>query len=139
VGDPWSGQIAFPGGKMQPEDKTAKDTAIRETLEEIGVDLRRTAEFLGYGAVTRTHTGTMDVVPSVFELRKGVEISPNEEVASYRWVGLHDLLSPAAHSTYRLDFQGGARQLPAYEVGDYLVWGLTHRILSSMLTDSDQS
>lgn len=133
IGDPWSGQIAFPGGKMQPEDKTAKDTAVRETREEVGVDLSRAAGFLGYGTVATTHTGAMDVIPSVFELKEGVEIRPNEEVASYRWVELQDLLSPAAQSSYRFDLQGKPVQLPAFTVGDYVVWGLTHRILSSML------
>ena len=132
-GDPWSGQIAFPGGKMQPEDRTARDTAVRETLEEVGVDLDRSARFLGYGAVTTTHTGSMDVVPSVFELKEGVVIRPNDEVASYRWVYLEDLLSPEARSTYRFNFQGKPVEMPAFVAGDYVVWGLTHRILTSMM------
>lgn len=135
VGDPWSGQIAFPGGKMQSDDKTAKDAAARETLEEVGVDLNRSAQFLGYGAVTTTHTGSMDVVPAVFELKEGVEIRPNREVASYRWVDLEDMLSPAAQSTYLLEFEDKSIQMPAFVAGDYVVWGLTHRILSSMLED----
>jgi 8-oxo-dGTP pyrophosphatase MutT (NUDIX family) len=135
-GDPWSGQIAFPGGKMQAQDRTAKDTAIRETLEEVGFDLNRSGGFLGYGPVTTTHTGTMDVVPSVFELKEGVQISSNEEVASYRWVALKDLLSPASRSSFRLNFQGNAVQMPAYAVGDYVVWGLTYRILNSVLGES---
>lgn len=137
-GDPWSGQIAFPGGKMQPEDRTAKDTAVRETLEEVGVDLNMAAQFLGYGAVTTTHTGTMDVVPSVFELKEGVEVKPNEEVASYRWVDLLDILSPAAQASYQLNYQGKTVEMPAYRVGDYVIWGLTHRILSAMLSESAQ-
>jgi 8-oxo-dGTP pyrophosphatase MutT (NUDIX family) len=134
-GDPWSGQVAFPGGKMQPEDETARATAVRETLEEVGIDLDRAAEFLGYAAMTTTHTGSMDVVPSVFTLKEGVEIRLNEEVASYRWVGLEDLLAPESQSTYRLNFDGNPVELPAYAVGDYVVWGLTHRILQSVLMD----
>jgi 8-oxo-dGTP pyrophosphatase MutT (NUDIX family) len=136
-GDPWSGQIAFPGGKMQSGDKTAKDTAIRETLEEVGVDLNRVAEFLGYGTVTTTHTGTMDVVPSVFELKEGAEITPNQEVASFRWVEIDELLSPSARTSYRLNYRGNAVEMPAYVVGDYVVWGLTYRILNSMLDISE--
>ena len=132
-GDPWSGQIAFPGGKMQAEDKTARDTAIRETMEEVGIDLGKTAEFMGYGEVTRTHTGTMEVVPSVFVLKEGVEVRPNEEVASFRWVDLDDLLTPRVKSTYELSRDGGTISMPAYAIGDYVIWGLTYRILSSML------
>ncbi|HEV8382740.1 MAG TPA: CoA pyrophosphatase, partial [Gemmatimonadales bacterium] len=46
VGDTWSGQIAFPGGRREPSDHDLLATAIRETLEEVGVDLSR-AERLG--------------------------------------------------------------------------------------------
>lgn len=135
-GDPWSGQIAFPGGKMQSGDETARDTAMRETLEEVGIDLGEAAEFLGYAAVTTTHTGTMDVVPSVFILKDGVEVRPNAEVASYRWVDLEDLLAPEAQSTYRFAYEGKDVELPAYAIGEYVVWGLTQRILSAVLADS---
>ena len=135
AGDPWSGQIAFPGGKKQPEDATARDTAIRETDEEVGIDLGRSATFLGYASVTTTHTGTMDVVPSVFVLTREVEVTPNEEVASYLWADLRGILSPGARSTYRFGAGGNGVELPAYAVGDYVVWGLTHRILSSVLAD----
>ena len=134
AGDPWSGQIAFPGGKMQDGDRTAKDTAVRETLEEVGVDLDESGSFLGYGEVTATHTGTMDVVPTVFVLKRPAEIQPNEEVASFRWVGLGDLLAPAAESSYRLAYEGRAEvRMPAFSVGGYVVWGLTYRIISSLV------
>ena len=132
-GDPWSGQIAFPGGKAQSGDGTARDTAMRETLEEVGIDLRSSAWFLGYGPLTTTHTGNMDVVPSVFELGPGVEVKPNEEVASYRLVSLGDLLSHASRTFYRLEYQGSSVKMPAFASGDYVVWGLTHRILSSVV------
>lgn len=136
AGDPWSGQIAFPGGKTQPEDRSARETAVRETLEEVGIDLNATAEFLGYGPVTTTHTGTMDVVPVAFELKGTAEIRPNEEVASYRWVGLRELFSPASRSSFRFESRGGAIEMPAYELEGYVVWGLTYRILSVMCSDA---
>lgn len=131
--DPWSGQVAFPGGKAQDGDTTLKDTAIRETKEEVGIDLGTQAEFLGYFTPFRTHTGTMDVVPSVFLLKDEAEVRPNEEVASCRWVKLGRLVSEGARSTYRLEFGGQAREMPAMLVDDYVVWGLTHRIISTLL------
>jgi 8-oxo-dGTP pyrophosphatase MutT (NUDIX family) len=134
-GDPWSGQVAFPGGKRQEGDATAKDTAIRETNEEVGIDLGESASFLGYAPVTMTQTGTMVVVPSVFLLTRQVEVTPNEEVASYLWADLHGILSPEARSTYRVEYGGDDVELPAYAVGEYVIWGLTHRILSSVLAD----
>jgi len=138
VGDPWSGQVAFPGGKMQEGDKSAKDTAMRETVEEVGIDLGRYGEFLGYGGVATTHTGTMDVVPSVFELKESVEVKPNEEVASFRWVEFEELLRPSARTTYDAGRGGSTTGMPAYVVGDYVVWGLTYRILSTFLKDGNE-
>ena len=135
VGDPWSGQVAFPGGKTQAGDKTAKGTAIRETMEEVGIDLGRYAEFLGYGGVATTHTGTMEVVPSVFELKESVEVKPNGEVASFRWVELEELSRPSATSTYDTNRDGSTVGMPAYVVGDYVVWGLTYRILGRFLEE----
>jgi 8-oxo-dGTP pyrophosphatase MutT (NUDIX family) len=136
AGDPWSGQVAFPGGKMQSGDATARDTAVRETMEEVGLDLSR-AEFMGYAPTATTHTGNMEVVPVVFVLKESVEIRPNGEVASYRWVDLEDLTNPEAQSTYRLGDGRLGGDLPAYKVGDYTVWGLTHRILSSLIRKAE--
>ena len=137
TGDPWSGQVAFPGGKKQEGDLTARDTAVRETMEEVGIDLSRSSEFLGYGGAATTHTGTMNVVPSVFELKESIEVRPNSEVASFRWVELDELLAPSARTTYGLDRDGSLVRMPAYEVGDYVVWGLTYRILSTLLEDKN--
>jgi 8-oxo-dGTP pyrophosphatase MutT (NUDIX family) len=134
-GDPWSGQIAFPGGKMQPGDRTARGTATRETLEEVGVDLDKASEFLGYGELVNTHTGTMQVVPSVFMLRREVTVKPNGEVASYRWVKLGNLLSESTRTTHRIEFGGQTREMPASLVDGYEVWGLTHRIIHSLVGD----
>jgi 8-oxo-dGTP pyrophosphatase MutT (NUDIX family) len=134
-GDPWSGQIAFPGGKTQSGDATPRDTAIRETMEEVGIDLSRGAEFLGYGAAAKTHTGNMDVVPAVFMLREAADVRPNEEVASYRWVDLDDFLATKSQSTYQLSYDGKTFPMPAYAIGGYIVWGLTYRILSSVLEE----
>ena len=138
-GDPWSGQVAFPGGKRQPGDRTARETATRETREEVGIDLSRSAEFVGYSDVVLTHTGTMDVVPSVFLLKEEVEVKPNEEVASWRWVGIDELLSPRSRSTYEMRRDGRTLKMPALTTGDYVVWGLTHRIVTSLMDESRMS
>ncbi len=132
-GDPWSGQIAFPGGKMQRGDRDAKDTAARETLEEVGIDLQDSAEFLGYAEPVRTHTGTMDVVPSVFLLRREVQVRPNGEVSSHRWVELERLGAPNARSTYSMELEGRTVEMPAFAAGDYVIWGLTYRLVSLLL------
>jgi 8-oxo-dGTP pyrophosphatase MutT (NUDIX family) len=134
AGDPWSGQIAFPGGKAQERDGTLKGTAIRETREEMGIDLGQDAEFLGYFTPFKTHTGTLEVIPAVFLLEKDVEIRPNEEVSSYRWVKLEKLMGGQARSPHRADTGGQTRETPALLVEGYAVWGLTRRIISSLLS-----
>ena len=134
AGDPWSGQVAFPGGKSQEADKSARDTATRETREEVGIDLAAASEFLGYFRSLNTHTGVMEVIPSVFLLRGTVTVRTNEEVSSYKWLGLERLLSAEAESSYKVGFQGEIREVPAFRVDDYVVWGLTHRIISSLLS-----
>jgi 8-oxo-dGTP pyrophosphatase MutT (NUDIX family) len=134
-GDPWSGQIAFPGGKMQEGDGSARGTAVRETREEVGVDLDRSARFLGYSSPLTTHTGTMRVVPAVFQLATEVEVRPNDEVASHLWAELGTLLSPEARTTFQMQFGGEKVNMPAIEVGGYVVWGLTHRIISSLFLE----
>lgn len=131
--DPWSGQVAFPGGKMGSGDSSARDTAIRETKEEVAVDLSRDAKFAGYYMPFRTHMGDLDVIPTVFLMKRPTEVTPNEEVSGYRWVSLDEFLDPRSASTYHLRARGFSRNLPAFTVGDYVVWGLTHRIISSLL------
>lgn len=131
--DPWSGQVAFPGGKLAKGDRSARQTAIRETREEVGVDLAKDASFVGYYRQFRTHTGDMDVIPAVFLLRREVKVEPNGEVSGYMWVGLDEFLQPSSASTYHLEAGGVSRDLPAYRIGNYIVWGLTHQIISSLL------
>jgi 8-oxo-dGTP pyrophosphatase MutT (NUDIX family) len=131
-GDPWSGQVAFPGGKMQEGDASARATAVRETYEEVGIDLEKAADFLGYAEATVTHTGTMEVVPAAFLLKDEVRVKPNEEVASHRWIKLDEMLAPRSRSVYRLNREGMELSMPAYSVEDYVVWGLTYRIVSTL-------
>ncbi|HME19011.1 MAG TPA: CoA pyrophosphatase [Nitrososphaerales archaeon] len=132
-GDPWSGQIAFPGGKFQEGDDSLKATAVREAREEVGIDLDLFSEFLGYLGSFKTHTGGMEVVPVVFLLKEQVGVKTNKEATSYMWIDLAKLASGDAKSTYRLDFRDDAREVPAFRVGDYAIWGLTHRIISSLV------
>ncbi len=131
--DPWSGQIAFPGGKAQAGDVGAKGTAIRETAEEVGIDLDKDAMFLGYAEPAVTHTGTIGVIPCVFFLSGRRRVKPNEEVASYKWISFDRLLESRANKIRSLETQGRKIYVPTIAVSDYTIWGLTYRILSSVM------
>jgi len=131
--DPWSGQIALPGGRAQEGDLTLRDTAIRETLEEVGIDLKKDASFVGYATPFMTHTGSMEVFPAVFLLKKDVDVRPNEEVSSFRWIELEKLMSKESKSTLRVNEGERSIETPAILVDGYSVWGLTHRIITFLL------
>jgi 8-oxo-dGTP pyrophosphatase MutT (NUDIX family) len=134
--DPWSGHIAFPGGKWQEGDRIVKEIAVREAREEIGIDLEKSAKFLGYFGKFRTHTLSMDVIPSVFLLESDVaEVNLNAEVSSYRWVDLKVLADPLSQSVQVVKRVETTLETPAFVIGDYLIWGLTYRILSALFLE----
>lgn len=127
--DPWSGQVAFPGGRVQEGDTNFSATASRESYEEVGLDLRKRADFIGYMESFQPLNGKISVVPCVFNLISGGRVALNSEVASYRWVSV-DSLSASSRETYVLERGGRPTTLPAFRFEDYIVWGLTERILT---------
>ncbi|GIW45391.1 MAG: coenzyme A pyrophosphatase [Candidatus Binatia bacterium] len=135
-GDPWSGHMALPGGRQQPGDKTLIGTAIRETREEIGVDLERAGEVVAeldeLRAVGRGQLLDLVIRPVVFVLRQPVDLLPNpREVQAALWIPL----SALRHENTQRSFQPAPDRtaLPAFEFRGYTIWGLTHRILSGFL------
>ena len=134
--DPWSGHIAFPGGKWEMGDRSPQDTAARETREETGIDLKKSARFLGYFGTFRTHTQSIEVIPSVFLLQDDdVDLCPNDEVTSYRWVALNILADPLSQSVQVVRRGVTTLETPALVIGDYLIWGLTYRIISALFME----
>lgn len=132
-GDPWSGQIAFPGGRVEDGDSSFRDTATRETREEVGIDLRRDSRFLGYLGPFEARTGDIMVVPSLFALTREPKVSPDVEVASYKWIPISSFRNPSTRSVYTRERNGTKIDFPSYVVGDYVIWGLTERIISTLI------
>jgi 8-oxo-dGTP pyrophosphatase MutT (NUDIX family) len=135
-GDPWSGHMAFPGGHQEPYDVDLRATAMRETLEEVGLDLRQ-HDYLGpldeLPAISRGRFLGMIISPHVFALRhERVHLSPNVEVAELMWVPLGRLMRGEVDTIKELSVEGEQRRLPAYRVQDHLVWGMTHSMLQSL-------
>lgn len=134
--DPWSGHMALPGGRKDPSEPDLLATAIRETAEETGLALH-----------PEHRIGTLDDVvprtpvlppiavrPYVFVLEHRPELSLNPEVAAARWVPLDFLLHPHTYNSVQLEIRGEQRVFPAYRLDDSVVWGMTERILSNLLT-----
>lgn len=135
-GDPWSGHVAFPGGRFEAGDPTLKDTAVRETREEVGVDLAEGARFLGSLAVVRPQVvgvRSLEVHPFVFAVDGTVLASPSEEVAACFWVPLEGLLDGRGRSTMTWRYQGVDLPLPCIRWEGECIWGLTLRILDDLL------
>jgi 8-oxo-dGTP pyrophosphatase MutT (NUDIX family) len=131
-GDPWSGHIALPGGRVEKEDGSFKAAAVRETREEVGIELDANAQFLGYLGPFQARTRSIWVVPSVFLSDDVPIVTSSAEVASYKWMPFQEIVAPDSRSTYEPKEHGESRPFPAFERDGYLVWGLTERILSTL-------
>jgi 8-oxo-dGTP pyrophosphatase MutT (NUDIX family) len=130
--DPWSGQIALPGGRHDPGDRDLLATAIRETREETGVDLSG-AERLGVLDDLHPRTVTLPPVvvrPFVFALARRPTVVPSDEVQHAFWLPLARLAEPGVRREVTIALRGGARTFPAYLVDGELIWGMTERIVT---------
>ena len=135
--DPWSGQFAFPGGRAEPQDADLAATAVRETLEEIGLDLTTTADLLGrldeVRAMARLRPMNLAITPYVFRLRVPATLTISPEVTSLHWLSLPALLDPSAQSTTRYTHEQATLDFPALEVDGVVIWGLTYRMFTGFV------
>jgi 8-oxo-dGTP pyrophosphatase MutT (NUDIX family) len=127
-----SGQVAFPGGRQDPEDADATATALREAQEEVGLDPGQ-VEVLGSLPVYETGTAFM-VTPVVALVQPDAALHPNPyEVADVFEVPLRFLLDPAHHQRHRLHWQGLEREwfsMPYLDAGrERYIWGATAGML----------
>ena len=133
-GDPWSGQMALPGGHRETIDTDLVETARRETHEEIGLDFNQAGRYLGSLAGIRANPRAgfdLVVTPQVFALEdKAVPLQPNEEVAEVLWGNLDEMIS--GRSLTDASFPEFQREgtFPGYQVGAQVVWGLTFRMIN---------
>ena len=136
-GDPWSGHIAFPGGREEEGDETLADTAIREVFEEMSIDLGSCAELIA--SLDDLHPRSIRlpavvVRPFVFlagDLPKPVLSS---EVADCFWVPLSLLMDRSVWKDATIVAGGIEFSRIAFHHRGYIVWGMTERILSGMLS-----
>ena len=135
-GDPWSGHIAFPGGRIEPADDSLETTAIRETFEELSLDLT-TGRVGGRldDLAPRSHALPPIVVrPFVAVVAGDTELVPSREVASTFWVPFAALRDPESQDEYVMTVNGVRARFPAYRIDEHLVWGMTERIVRQFLS-----
>ncbi len=134
AGDPWSGQIGLPGGRFDPRDASLEETALRETIEEVGLDLRAAGRVLGALDELRPRTPVLPPIivrPYVAVIDAEPALVLSDEVAEARWVRVGALLTPGAKVRTTVTVRELRMQVEAYQAGDFTVWGMTERILTT--------
>lgn len=133
TGDPWSGHISLPGGGYHPSDASLLETAIRETREELGVDLSR-ARLLG--SLPPLHPRSagphgIEVTPFVFATEHAPEPVCGPEALSAFWLPLWIAASGSLDETYT--YPNTEATFPSWRYDGHVIWGLTWRILGELL------
>lgn len=127
--DPWSGQIALPGGKREAKDGDLKETVIRETLEETSINLLHHCRFLGVMSAFRSRPRPeIKVLPFVILTEDEPLIKLNEkELEQCFWISVEEL------SGNRKTVASAFGESPAFVLNNVSIWGLTHRIIESLM------
>jgi 8-oxo-dGTP pyrophosphatase MutT (NUDIX family) len=136
LGDPWSGHLGLPGGGFDPGDVDLLGTAVRETREEVGLDLTGVA-CLGSLDDVAPRTPVLPPItvrPFVFCLEARAALTLSDEVAHAFWIELGRLGQPGVYQERILEIRGLPRSVLGYVLEDGLVWGMTERILTPLLT-----
>ncbi|HZY46194.1 MAG TPA: NUDIX domain-containing protein [Candidatus Bathyarchaeia archaeon] len=130
-GDPWSGQIGLPGGRIKPGE-SPRTALRREVEEEVGVRLETAGLELGTLPVGHPmRRMEMGVQPWVYGLRVKPEVSLGSEIADSLWVDLKRL--PAKRGMSEVMIRNVTRNVESFFVEGKVVWGFTYRVLSELI------
>jgi 8-oxo-dGTP pyrophosphatase MutT (NUDIX family) len=135
--DPWSGHVALPGGRRNDSDDDLLHTAIRETEEEVGVAIRREMQLIGIldeVSPRNPRLPPLIIAPFVFAVPTDTTaVIDTREVEAAIWVPISALRDESAASEILISLEGASRAFPSLRYGEYVIWGLTHRILLRFL------
>lgn len=135
-GDPWSGQIAFPGGREESGDASLQETATRETREETGIDLAREGMVIGVLDDLRPRTVRLPAVvvrPYVAVLDRSGPLELSSEVALAFWIPFGTLAHKEAWRDDTVFARGVQINARVFRHEDHVIWGMTERILAQLL------
>jgi 8-oxo-dGTP pyrophosphatase MutT (NUDIX family) len=136
LSDLFSGHMAFPGGKMQKGDENKLETAIRETLEETGIDLRKDGRILGElddVSPVNPRARHYIVTPYVALVGEDIRVKPNEEVAEFVWIPISNFMDEKTLEIRVIERYGMRLEDFAFHYQKYVIWGMTARILRQFL------
>lgn len=135
--DPWSGQVAFPGGREEPGDASLFETAARETREETAIDIHGNGEVLGQLDDLRPRIVRLpDLVVRPYVVLIGEHSDPilSDEVAASFWVPLSALRETQGWRDTIVTAGGTEFTRRAFHHAGFVVWGMTERIVSRFLS-----
>ena len=137
VGDPWSGHMAFPGGRMDKSDANGYAVAVRETAEEVGLFLGPEDECIGRLSElnAKPQRGSFGMAVSTFVFRRDREVifTPNYEVAEVVWVPLEFLTDEDNREEMIWKYKGAKIPVPCYMYEGRCIWGLSLMMLDELL------
>jgi len=136
LGDPWSGQIAFPGGREEANDTSLAETAIRETREETGIDLARDGQMIGTLDDLRPRTVRLPAVlvrPYVALLDHAAPLALSAEIALAFWIPFGSLAHTESWRDDTVFARGIQINARVFRHQDHVIWGMTERILAQLM------
>jgi len=131
--DPWSGHLAFPGGKIESGEE-AREAAVRETFEEIGVDLSESSYLGRLSDIVGTNL-PVKVSCHLFAIKENIIPVINREVRDLFWIPLHEIYSCQRHTTTTVCFADSSFESPAIRLpkeGKPVLWGITYRLVMQL-------
>ncbi|MEE4254960.1 MAG: CoA pyrophosphatase [Desulfuromusa sp.] len=139
--DPWSGDLGFPGGRIEDQDHSPRAAAERETWEEIGYHLNA-ENYLGQSSDLTGAYLSVHVSCYVYQVENDIQFKLNREVVDLFWVPLQTLLEPQRNQLLTFYYRGQDRSHPAIKLDEWSLrplWGITYRLLDNFLNLFDLS
>lgn len=135
-GDPWSGDLAFPGGRIDPEDRDARAAAERESAEELALDLSR-ARYLGQISDVRGHAELIRVSAFVYAVEGDPTLTPNHEVREAFWSPLAHSTDPDRQAVREFSYLDQKMPMPTIRLLEDarapVLWGITYKFLDDFM------
>jgi 8-oxo-dGTP pyrophosphatase MutT (NUDIX family) len=130
------GQISFPGGIREPDDKNATENALREAQEEINLHPDMVTVVGPFDDFITT--SGFNVTPVVGFVTSDASLRPNPmEVAEIITAPVADFTNPAHHAFVTEKNDDGSRHYHSYRIEDHLIWGATAGIIHHLLKEMD--
>lgn len=135
-GDPWSGHLAFPGGRIDPGDVDARAAAVRETAEELALDLGA-ARPIGRISDVLGHAESIRVSAFVYAIEGDPALTPNYEIREAFWSPLDHCTDPERQAVQEFRYLDQAMPLPTIRLLEDprapVLWGITYKFVEDFL------